>query len=197
MDSLPPSRPGSAAGEPPEPGDPRFSPGLPDKSRRVLLVCTANHCRSPLAAAALQEHLKAAGLSDRVSVDSAALRQVMIGCPPSPAMIEIARRRGLELRGLAKWASPELLATSDLVVCMDHEQRELLIEEMSFAGRTVPVRLLLEFAPHCGREEIPDPHGLDLEAHEMVADLIEHGIRGLVGALARGIDTPPGPAGAR
>ncbi|RMG36458.1 MAG: low molecular weight phosphotyrosine protein phosphatase, partial [Gammaproteobacteria bacterium] len=49
----------------------------------VLLVCTANICRSPMAEALLRDHLKAKGLDRRVKVASAGIR-AMAGMPPDP-----------------------------------------------------------------------------------------------------------------
>lgn len=171
--------------EPLRPGVER--PELPSRIRQVLVVCTANHCRSPLAAAMLRTRLEERGLTDRISVESAAVRNVMVGRPPSSRMIEVARRRGIEVAGQAKFASAEILAASDLVVCMDHEQMEMLLEESRLVGGGPPVRLLLEFAPECEREEVPDPQGLDEGAFEAVADLIGRGVGGLVAVLARSV----------
>lgn len=159
---------------------------------RVLLVCTANHCRSPLAEAMLRRRVEERGLASKVVVESAALRQVKIGCGPSRKMVEVARRRGLELTGLATWASPDRIAAADLVICMDHEQAEEIAREFAMPdearlGRISDdgrVRLLLEFAMQCGRDEVPDPQGLDDFAHERAADLIEQGVEGLAEALA-------------
>ena len=158
----------------------------PGRLRRVLLVCTANHCRSPLAAAMLRTRLEELGVE--VEVESAALRNVMVGSPPSPTMVEVARRRGIEVAGRATWASPERLAAADLVVCMDHAHADMLREDLRLAGVDPPVRLLLEFAPECGREEVPDPHGLDDAAHEAVAAIVDRGVRGLAAAIARAVD---------
>jgi len=150
--------------------------------RRVLLVCTANHCRSPLAAAMLRSRLDELGIE--IEVESAALRNVMVGMPPSPTMVEVARRRGIEVTGRATWASPERLAAADLVVCMDHAHAEMLREDLRLSRGGPPVRLLLEFAPECGREEVPDPHGLDEAAHEAVAAIVDRGVRGLARSIA-------------
>jgi protein-tyrosine phosphatase len=119
-----------------------------------------------------------------------------VGEPPSPAMIAIANRRGLELAGRATWASPDRIAAADLIVCMDHEQAEELARDVALAGTSDPsrsaserIRLLLEFAPDCGRDEVPDPHGLDLFAHEQVADLIEQGVEGIAQAIANKLES--------
>jgi protein-tyrosine phosphatase len=147
----------------------------------VLLLCTANHCRSPLAAALLRRGVREAGLEERVSIASAAITDAMEGCDPSATVVEIGRRRGVEVAGAARRVSPEMLAAADLVVCMDEGQVEAVEEDPSTMGR---VRLLLSFAPALGRREVPDPHGLGEPAHEAVADLIEVGISGLLGHLA-------------
>lgn len=160
----------------------------------MLLVCTANHCRSPLAEAMLRRRFEARGIASEIVVESAALRQVKVGCAPSSTMAAVARRRGLMLSGLATWASPERIAAADLVVCMDHQQAEEITRDLAIlegdrddrSCRGPRVALLLSFAPECGRDEVPDPHGLDAFAHERVADLIEQGTEGLADAIAEG-----------
>ncbi|MGA1467090.1 MAG: low molecular weight phosphotyrosine protein phosphatase [Phycisphaerales bacterium] len=161
----------------------------------MLLVCTANHCRSPLAEVMLRRAIDRRGLESKVTVESAALRQLKVGEPPSSAMIAVASRRGLELAGRATWASPERVAAADLVVCMDHDQAQELARDVALAPASDPsrsasdrIRLLLEFAPDCGREEVPDPYGRDAFAHEQVADLIERGAEGLAEAIAGGFE---------
>ena len=140
----------------------------------------------------MARRLEALGVASEVVVESAALRQVKIGSSPSAAMAAVAAGRGLDLSGKATWASPERIAAADLVVCMDHEQAEEIARDRDLAegpGRDGSlddrrVRLLLEFAPDCGRDEVPDPHGLDAFMHERVADLIEQGSDGLAAAIA-------------
>jgi protein-tyrosine phosphatase len=144
---------------------------------RVLLLCTANHCRSPLAEALLRRAVDRQGLATLVQIRSAATRTVMVGLPPSEVMVRIGRARGVEVAGLATWASPRDLAEADLVVCMDAQQLEAIEDEPGVGDRAC---LLLSFAPETGRFEVPDPHGLGDAAHEIVADLIERGVEGLV-----------------
>jgi protein-tyrosine phosphatase len=144
---------------------------------RVLLLCTANHCRSPLAAALLRRGLDEAGLRQRVVVESAAISTEMEGFEPSPQAVALGRRRGVEVFGAAKRASPEALKLADLVVCMDMSQVDAVEEDPALLGR---VRLLLSFAPGIGRSEVPDPHGLGEPAHEAVAELIDAGVAGLL-----------------
>lgn len=154
---------------------------------RVLILCTANHCRSPLAAALLRRAVREAGLAERIAVSSAAITGAMEGCDPSATVVEVGRRRGVEVSGAARKVSPEMLAAADLVVCMDERQVEAVEEDPSTMGR---VRLLLSFAPALGRREVPDPHGLGEPVHEAIADLIEAGVAGLLRHLAAEATAP-------
>lgn len=53
----------------------------PFYKKRVLFVCLANICRSPLAEALLRQALKEAGLQRTVQVDSAAIENWCVGQP--------------------------------------------------------------------------------------------------------------------
>lgn len=58
----------------------------PFYKKRVLFVCLANICRSPLAEALLRHSLKEAGLSRSVQVDSAAIERWCLGQPIHSAL---------------------------------------------------------------------------------------------------------------
>jgi len=128
------------------------------------------------------------GIAEGVDVDSAALRPVRLGQPPSRKVVEVGRRRGATVEGVATLATPERLAAADLVVCMDEEHREEIERDLSLVGRpradAPTVRLLLSFAPEVGRLEVPDPQGRDLASHERVAEVIERGVEGLAAWIA-------------
>lgn len=169
--------------------------GADSGTYRVLMICTADHSRSPLAAAMLRAEVLKRGLQSRVAIESGAVRNLKVGEPPSEEMVEVGRRRGLAVEGQARWASPERIAAADLVVCMDASHMEELAVEATTCGAPLDaacsgsdsarVRLLLSFAPWVGRAEVPDPHGRDLDTHERVADLIAAGVEGLVRWIER------------
>ncbi len=125
---------------------------------RVLLLCTANRCRSPLAGALLARQLAATGWP--VDVDTAGFGEP--GLPATSATVEAARALGLDLtahssRGVAR----ELLISADLVIGMERAHvREAVVLEQSVWPRTFTLRELVRRIHHVG----PRPRGEALRA---------------------------------
>lgn len=63
---------------------------------RLVVVCTANVCRSPLAAAMLAAQVRQRGADAHIAVASAGV-DARYGDPPAAASVAIARERGLDL----------------------------------------------------------------------------------------------------
>ena len=111
-------------------------------SFRILTVCTANQCRSPLAEFALRRAADEAGLD--WTVGSAGI-SAFPGQPPDPKVTEILTRAGEDVTG---WSSrrveEDLLSTSDLILVMERSHRS----EIAFLQPAVLARthLLLGFA---------------------------------------------------
>ena len=61
---------------------------------RITVVCTGNICRSPMAEWVLRERFEAAGLGDRVAVDSAGTTAWEEGNPADPRTIAAMHRHG-------------------------------------------------------------------------------------------------------
>jgi protein-tyrosine phosphatase len=93
---------------------------IPDEDResapRVLVVCTANRCRSPLAAALLRASLVTRGLF--AEVDTAGLGEP--GFPATDPTTAVAARRDLDLGDhRSQPLAPDLIAPADLVLAME------------------------------------------------------------------------------
>jgi protein-tyrosine phosphatase len=61
---------------------------------RVTVVCTGNICRSPMGEFVLRERFEAAGLGDRVVVDSAGTHSWEVGNPADPRTLAVLSRNG-------------------------------------------------------------------------------------------------------
>lgn len=134
----------------------------------VLLVCTGNICRSPLAEALLVRALAERGL-DGVRVTSAGTG-AWDGAPASEGAYLVGLERGLDLSGhRARLLTRELVEQAQLVLTMARHHRAR-VDELGGEGR---VFVLGEYA---GREgdaaEVSDPFGGDLVVYrETCAEL--------------------------
>ncbi|HZN23135.1 MAG TPA: low molecular weight protein-tyrosine-phosphatase [Burkholderiales bacterium] len=146
---------------------------------KVLFVCLGNICRSPTAEGVFRQHLREAGLEDRVEVDSAGTGDYHIGEPPDERARETAARRGYDLAALrARQVSREDFAKFDYILAMD-------IENLRSLKRFCPpehghkVMLFTEFCSK-GACVVPDPYGGGPEGFERVLDLVEDASQGLL-----------------
>jgi protein-tyrosine phosphatase len=134
---------------------------------RILVVCDGNICRSPTAAALLQQQLpqgqiSSAGLIALVGHDmddtarSVALEKGLL-CPPHQAR---------QLDGA-------LCAEADLILVMEQRQREKVMQR--FPAGSGKVFLLTHWN---GGQDIPDPYRRDRDTFSHVYTLMEDGVAG-------------------
>jgi protein-tyrosine phosphatase len=157
-------------------------------SRRVLFVCMGNICRSPTAEGVFRKLLSERAPDLDVLVDSAGTHAYHVGEPPDPRAQRAAERRGVDLSTQrARRVTEQDFAHFELVLAMDELNRATLLENCppEYHGR---VRLLLEFAPHLQRSDVPDPYYGGSNGFEHVLDLVEEAAAGLLEHLRR---TPP------
>ena len=99
----------------------------------ILVVCTANQCRSPLTAAALARRAAEADLP--VVVTSAGIA-ALPGAVATPPTVEAGRRIGLDLRGhVATALDPSVVRDADLVIGLErrHVQEIVLHDPRAFS----------------------------------------------------------------
>ena len=112
---------------------------------RILMVCTANICRSPTAEAVMRHRLGRAGLLDRIELDSAGTRAGSTPMPADPRSIAHAARRGYDLTLLRSRPVTRLdFDRFDLIVPMDRSHVTQLTALVPGAS-PAQVRLLMSF----------------------------------------------------
>jgi tRNA threonylcarbamoyl adenosine modification protein (Sua5/YciO/YrdC/YwlC family) len=139
---------------------------------KILIVCTGNICRSPMAEAMLRQKLRLAG-GENFVVRSAGT-SATVDHPPQLRALQAMENRGIDIRShRSRPIKHELMDWADLVFVMttDHlaEMHELYEES------TQKVFLLSAY-PEMDLEGIygvEDPYGSDLAVYERVADAIE------------------------
>lgn len=88
---------------------------------KVLFVCLGNICRSPTAEGVFRRYVEQAGLSDKITIDSASTSDWHIGKAPDPRTVAAAAKRGYDLSGLrGRQAKAEDFNEFDLILAMDN-----------------------------------------------------------------------------
>ena len=120
----------------------------------VLFVCMANQFRSPLAAAYFQNRLNQEGLAEGWTVSSAGT-WVKEAVGAHPAAGHIAEKMGLDLSAhITREVTHEMLNDADLVIVMEHGQKEAL--QFEFADQRKKIIMLTELSGGIAFD-IPDP----------------------------------------
>ena len=158
-------------------------------ARRILFVCMGNICRSPTAEGVFLKLKSERAPELEVEIDSAGTHGYHSGAPPDPRACRAAERRGVDLKPLrARQVTEQDFERFELVLAMDEQNKEFLLE-MCPAEYRDRVKLLLEFAPHLGSREVPDPYYGGMTGFEHVLDLVEEAAAGLLEHLKT--STPP------
>ena len=146
----------------------------------VLFVCMGNICRSPTAETVFREHAHRAGVIDHLRIESAGIGSWHVGEPPDKRAILHGRRRGYDLEALrARQVTREDFGQFDYILGMDlRNLRDLrALQPAEYKGH---LGLFLDFAPHLGVREVPDPYYAGPEAFEAVLELVERASEGLL-----------------
>ena len=102
---------------------------------RVLIVCTGNICRSPLAEQLFRLEAAAAGLSSKVIFESAGTR-AEIGHSTNPESIKSAAARGIEpFNIVARQMTQEMINSSGLILTATTEHRGDVVRLVTGANR--------------------------------------------------------------
>lgn len=151
------------------------------KVERVLLVCTGNTCRSPMAAALLRHLWQQADPGWELTVKSAGT-WALPGMGASEHAVEAMRRRGLDLSShRSQVVAPDLLSTADLILTMTARHKTQVLEMApGLAGR---VYTLSEYAG--SSSEVPDPFGGSVEDYVRTADMLEKLLQRVVERLVK------------
>jgi protein-tyrosine-phosphatase len=148
----------------------------------IVTVCTANICRSPMAAALLQHALAAEQeplKSLKVISAGVAARP---GEPVSENSVLALKKVGIDLsQHRSQPLTQQMLDEALAVLCMTESHRAMI----QVQAEPVPRNLFLfrQFMPGDGDREIGDPYGGPLRVYEAARDEMVESIPGLVAHL--------------
>lgn len=143
----------------------------------ILFVCTANICRSPMAAGIFAEEARKRGDADRYSVSSAGT-WAKNEEPATGNAQSVMAHQGLSLRDhRARTIDQEMLADADLVLVMTKHHLDALVAE--FPETRSKIHMLSELVEL--QYDVGDPYGGSLGEYQLCAaelsQLIERGYR--------------------
>ena len=158
----------------------------------ILVVCTANVCRSPMAARLLQHALAAQ------PAPLASLRVISAGIAAAQGQtatensVVALKKVGIDLTAhQSQPLTQPLLDEALVVLCMTETHRAMI--QLNYARVPQQVYLFRQFMEGTTDIEIPDPYGLPYACYEACRDSMVEAIpsllnffRGLVGGAPKG-----------
>ena len=166
----------------------------------ILVVCSGNICRSPIAEGLLRRALERR--LDRAAPPVGSAGTIAVdGAPAMPESIEAARERGADIRAhAARHLTPALIEDADLIVGMAAEHREAVGRlSPGAAARTFTLKELTRLlearvgeaaaARASGApanrfdEDVVDPLGMPFETYRAIAWELDEWSARLVAAL--------------
>jgi protein-tyrosine-phosphatase len=145
--------------------------------RLILMLCTGNICRSPMAAGMLQQRLAERGLDDHYTVRSAGT-WALDNRPAAEHAVKVMAERGIDIAGHRSRSLTQAdIDEASLILSMSREHEEMIAHV--WPQYRWKVYRLSEMAGK--RRDVEDPYGLPIEEYRSCADVIE-------GYLERGLE---------
>ena len=151
----------------------------------VLFCCMGNICRSPTAEAVFRHYVESAGLSGRISIDSAGTHDYHVGDRPDARAQHAAQQRGYDMSKLrGRQVGEEDFRRFDYVLAMDTANLAIL-QDITPPDSGTQAQLFLDYARHHSEREVPDPYYGGADGFERVLDMVEDAAQGLLEEICR------------
>jgi protein-tyrosine-phosphatase len=125
---------------------------------KILIICTGNTCRSPMAEGILKSILKERGI-ENIHVSSAGIG-AMNGMMATPHAIEAAKNWNVDISNhQARQLSRDLIDKSDLILAMASEHVETVLKKAPDAGKKTFMLKAFPTPYSSSQERIQDPIG--------------------------------------
>ena len=191
----------------------------------VLVVCTGNICRSPIAEGMLRDALSARFGEDAPTVSSAGTLGVE-GSPATPEAVTAAGERGVDIAAHRARRLAQVPVDADLVIAMAEEHRDILGHESGLGERSFTLKELVRlleslppvspgagpdslrervdqaraarragFAGNPLDEDVPDPIGMPLLTYRATAWELDEWVARLVDGLYGAVPMPAASEG--
>jgi len=149
--------------------------------KKILVVCTGNACRSPMAEGFLKEHLKPEEGFEIISAGTSA----MDGILPTPDAVDVMKEEGVNISNYrSSFFNKEFAQAADLILVMAGIHKKTILRE--FPSLEDKVYLYNEFAGINNGASIADPIGQPAAVYERVRDEIKEATLAIVAKVKSG-----------
>ncbi len=155
--------------------------------KKVLFVCMGNICRSPSAEAVMNHFIKTNNLSEKISCDSAGTIAYHEGENADERMQRHAIKRGYKLTSIARKLRYEDLEKFDYIIAMDKDNYRDILNLDPNGIYTHKVSMMTDYSSN-GYNEVPDPYYGGSEGFELVLDILEDSIDGLINKIKKDLN---------
>lgn len=149
----------------------------------ITMVCYGNICRSPMAAAVLNQKVKKLNLE--ITVDSAGTSNWHVGQGPNPPSKKIWESAGYQYEHVASQFNYSRLVAADLVLVMDDHNHQQVSQLATTDEELAKIFYLREFDASAQSREVPDPYSMPDSAFQSVLEMVERATDGLIAELSR------------
>lgn len=149
----------------------------------ITMVCYGNICRSPMAAAVLNQKVKKLNL--KITVDSAGTSNWHVGQGPNPPSKKIWESAGYQYEHVASQFNYSRLVAADLVLVMDDHNHQQVSQLATTDEELAKIFYLREFDATAQSREVPDPYSMPDSAFQSVLEMVERATDGLIAELSR------------
>jgi L-threonylcarbamoyladenylate synthase len=149
---------------------------------KLLLICSGNTCRSPMAQVLFEDAWKRHSQSLNIGVSSAGT-SAMDGVSATPEAREVMARRGIDLSNhSSRLVSARDIAEADLVITMGTSHKFSLLQRLpEYPSK---IYTLSEVVPHAVLGDVVDPFGRGIKEYENAALILQNAMEELAGVLA-------------
>jgi protein-tyrosine-phosphatase len=151
--------------------------------KKILVICTGNICRSPMAEGFLKKGLKSKDGFEVISCGTSAID----GLHPTKEAIQAMEEEGIDISHyISRPFSNYIAGSADIILVMSQAHKDFILH--AIPGLKAKVFLYNEFAGiTCKGNDIMDPIGQPLSTYRIVLDQIKQATVAIINRIRSGL----------